>query len=93
MELFYNDTLSQKNQDALSNALDRYYDIECQVACEMPQCPYARPSDWVTSIGYKSLSDLLDHYDYEHGIAPIKSRSGIDLYRATWARRPGHFNP
>lgn len=92
-ELFYRDSLSEKEQEQLVEALNSYYDIECEVFCEMPHCPYARPTDWVTSIGYTSLSDLLEHYDHDKGIVPIKSRRGLDTLKATWARRPGHYSP
>lgn len=92
-ELFYDNSLSPQKQTELIEALDSYCDIECDVTCEMPQCPYARPSDWVSFVGYTSLSDLLDHYDHENGIVPIKRRGGIDPLKASWARRPGHFSP
>jgi hypothetical protein len=89
-QLFHNSSLTDPQKLNLTEALDKYFDIECDVVCAMPQCPYTRPSDWVSFLGYTSLSDLLDHYDYEEGIAPIKVRGGIDTLRATWARRPGH---
>lgn len=92
-ELFYQDALSDDKRKQLIKALDSYHDIECDAYCEMPQCPYVRPTDWVTSVGYTSLSDLLDHYEYKEGVVPVMGRKSLDALKAKWARRPGHYKP
>lgn len=94
-ELFRNDTLPEGKQAELKAALDGYWEIECpeNVCMVIPYCPCAVASDWIEYLGYTSLGDLVDHYEYDEGIQPIKTRSSLDSLDAPWARRPGHYSP
>lgn len=91
-DLFYNDALSDTKAEELKVALDAYWEITCN-ECDKPHCQFLRATDWIEYLGYTSLADLVYHYEYEKGIGPIKRRKQIDPLKATWARRPGSYNP
>lgn len=92
-ELYENRRLAKGNTARLREALDQYWDTECEFDCCMPYCKFKRPSDWIEYMGYTSLYDLLDQFEYRPRISPIKQRHSVDPLNATWARRRGHYNP
>lgn len=91
--LFYKGKLTESDISDLTSALDSYYDIECYIECKLPFCPYVKPCDWAEFLGYTSLSDVLDYYDHESGVGPVKKKDSIDTLDANWIRRPGHYSP
>lgn len=93
-DLTYNGLLPEAQQQVLIAALNEWSDVECPVeSCEAAVCPYSKTADWIGYLGYTSLANLLEHYDHTNGIVPIKERCSVDPLDATWARRPGHYNP
>ena len=89
-ELYEHKRLAKGNTARLRKALDEYWLIECDFDCRMPYCQFKRPNDWIEYMGYTSLSDLLNKFEYKPRIKPIKQGGSGDPLRA---RRPGHYNP
>jgi hypothetical protein len=85
---------SPDKERGLTVLLDRWDAISCpDTGCGPGSCPYARPIDWVEYHGYPTLYDLISGLDQSRSIRSIPKASGIDPLDATWAIRPGHYNP
>lgn len=91
-DLFDNDGLPDTKAGELRAALDEYWETTCN-GCGKPYCRFLKVTDWIEYLGYTSLADLIERYDYENGIGQIKPRKGVEPLKATWARRPGSYNP
>ena|SRR5690348_13933537 len=61
--------------------------------CVPGRCPYANPLDWVTYKKHEDLFSLLNNLEVTGMTITIKKRKSLDAMNATWARRPGHYNP
>src|ERR1700722_11991272 len=87
-------SLSVGQKVRLKELLDNWDSIECPDArCRPEACPYARPIDWVEHHRYPTLFDLIEALDQSRPINTIPKAAGLDALDATWARRPGHYNP
>lgn len=91
------ESLSFAEDKSLRRLLDRYWDSSCPAGkpCRANNCQFARIGvPWIEYHGYVALYDLLDHFNYVD-VKPLrlKHRPSIDALDASWARRPGHFNP
>lgn len=78
----------------LRKVLDEWWNTECTLRCDATFCMFKQSRGWVEHHGYRNLYDLIDHLEYEEvEEIKIKNRKSVELLKATWARRPGHYDP
>lgn len=79
----------------LAELRDRWKREDCGEACVPGRCPFRRrTAPWMEHHGYVNLYELVDRLaDLVGPIDSIPHRDGLDAFDATWARRPGHYNP
>lgn len=78
----------------LQALLTAFWDTDCpdDNECRPNTCRFAQQGEgWIGIKGYRSLRDVLDHYEHQPTITPIKELWSTDALKAPWARRPGHY--
>ncbi len=86
--------LNRAEQKALKGLLDRWHSTVCpEAGCRPERCPFARPLDWVEYHGHARFCDLINSLDTSEPITSLPERRSIDPLSASWALRPGHYNP
>ena len=83
------------DQDKRLNELIVEWDsVLCEQDCDAKFCSFMRPYDWVTYLGYQNLYEIIDRLPRDGETALIiKPRKSFDVFRASWAKRDGHYNP
>lgn len=89
--------LTARENTSLLKLLHKYWGIECPLGgkdCLPNRCSFANPIDWIEYHGYTSMTELLNHFEFED-VSPLmfkdkKSSDALDVHRL---RRCGHYNP
>jgi len=87
-------TKDQGNQ--LAKLVDEWTEVECEDGCHtQTYCPFKRcSSEGLLYLGYVNLWDLLARLTWIENVSELETiphRPGLDVMKAPWARRPGHF--
>jgi hypothetical protein len=78
----------------LTELLDLWNELTC-AGCGSGSCPFRRrTAPWIEHEGYVNLYEVVVRLaDIQGPIDRVPPRDGLDAFDATWARRPGHYNP